>query len=80
MTDRVTEVAAMLASLGQNVIKSIPKKLETSASFGLHTQSQHVAFLLQFTSWFSLEMYGTAGSEFPRLWSSGLVDLKRRTG
>lgn len=39
MTDTVTEVAAMLASLGQNFIKSIPKKLETSASLGLSTQS-----------------------------------------
>lgn len=72
MTDRVTEVAAMLASLGENFIKSIPKKLETSASLSLHTQSQHVAFLLQFVSWFCLETYGTTGLEFPRLWSSGL--------
>lgn len=39
MTDRIAEVAAMLASLGQNFIKSIPKDLETSASLGLDTQS-----------------------------------------
>lgn len=38
----------MLASLGQNLIKSIPKKLEPAASLGLSTQGIFAAVFFLF--------------------------------